>query len=193
MDEVADRYVRRVETFARAAATVPDTGWGAPTPCGDWTVRDLVAHVAEMNLIHFGRVGVTPRPVPSLAEDPSGAWHAIREQVQAALADVDVAGARVGGRLGDWTYTQVVDRAIGMELVVHQWDLARALGWRARIDPADVDHLWHTIELVGEEEVRFGFGPAVPPPDDADAQARLLAYLGRHDDGRRGAPLRGAA
>ncbi|SCG43703.1 TIGR03086 family metal-binding protein [Micromonospora coxensis] len=184
MDEVADRYLRRSDVFARTVASVPEDGWDGPTPCGDWTVRDLVAHVAEMNTVHLGRAGAPRRAVPPVAEDPLGAWRAIREQVLAALADPAVAGARVGGRLGDWTYAEVIDRAIGMELVVHHWDLARALGRRARIDPTDIDHLWRTVELVGEEEVRFGFGPAVPPPADADGQARLLAHLGRHDDGR---------
>ncbi|PZF92052.1 TIGR03086 family metal-binding protein [Micromonospora deserti] len=184
MDDIADRYLRRSDAFARTVAAVPATAWGDPTPCGEWTVRDLVAHVVEMNGVHLGRAGARTRSGPPVADDPLGAFRSIRDQVRDALADSAVAGARVGGRLGDWTYAEVIDRAIGMELVVHHWDLARALGRRARIDLADVDHLWRTVELVGEDEVRFGFGPAVPPPPGADEQARLLAHLGRHDDGR---------
>ncbi|WP_165521866.1 TIGR03086 family metal-binding protein [Micromonospora zingiberis] len=184
MDEVVQRYLRRSDTFARTVATVPETGWDAPTPCGDWTVRDLAAHVAEMNTIHLGRVDTSAPAVPSVTGDPLAAWQSIQREVCRGLTDPAIASVPVGGRLGDWTYAEIIDRAVGVELVVHHWDLARALGWRARIDPADVAHLWQTIELVGEEEVRFGFGPAVPAPTDADEQARLLAYLGRYDDGR---------
>lgn len=48
-----------------------------------------------------------------------------------------------------------------------------------RIDPADLTHLWKVIDLVGEEAIRYGFGPALQPPPNADEQTRLLAHLGR--------------
>ena len=38
-------YHRTVECWADRVNAVADDQWDAPTPCRDWTVRDLVNHV----------------------------------------------------------------------------------------------------------------------------------------------------
>ncbi|HMQ25825.1 MAG TPA: maleylpyruvate isomerase N-terminal domain-containing protein [Acidimicrobiales bacterium] len=47
MSEIADRYRRLADAFTAKVAAVPDDGWDVPTPCEDWTARDLVGHVVE--------------------------------------------------------------------------------------------------------------------------------------------------
>lgn len=177
---VADRYRRLSATFASRIERVPPDLWGAPTPCTDWSVRDLVAHVVEMHEVHLSRVGRTVRPGPSVQEDPLGAFLSIRDQVQADLEDPVRARATFAGRFGRLTFAQVIDRAVCLDLAVHGWDLARATGQDDRIDPTDLPHFWEVIELTGEEALRFGFGPALQPPPGADEQTRLLAHLGRN-------------
>lgn len=47
MTEISNRYRRLSGAFAERIAAVPDDAWDAPTPCADWTVRDLVGHVIQ--------------------------------------------------------------------------------------------------------------------------------------------------
>lgn len=178
-ETAAARFRRLSAAFAAKLREVPPDGWDAPTPCAGWNVRDLVAHLVAMAEVHLTRVGRHPRPGPDVADDPLGAFLDIHDQVQADLDDPVRAAATFDGRFGRWTFTEAIDRAVSLDLVVHGWDLARATGQDERIDPADIAHVWAVVDLVGEEALRFGFGPAVEPPPDADEQARLLAHLGR--------------
>ncbi|MCA1691443.1 MAG: maleylpyruvate isomerase N-terminal domain-containing protein, partial [Actinobacteria bacterium] len=45
MSEVSERYRRLADAFAARLAAVPEDKWSSPSPCEDWTIRDLVAHV----------------------------------------------------------------------------------------------------------------------------------------------------
>ena len=48
--DVNSIYHRSVEYFADGVNEVKDDQWGDPTPCSDWTVRDLANHVTSENL-----------------------------------------------------------------------------------------------------------------------------------------------
>jgi uncharacterized protein (TIGR03086 family) len=178
-ETVPERFRRLAAAFATKLRAVPPDGWDAPTPCAGWNVRDLVAHTVAMADVHLRRVGRQPRPGPDVAEDPLGAFLSIHDQIQTDLDDPVRAQATFDGRFGRWTFAEVIDRAVCLDLVVHGWDLARATGQDDRIDPADIAHVWHVVDLVGEAALRFGFAPAVAPPPGADEQALLLAHLGR--------------
>jgi uncharacterized protein (TIGR03086 family) len=73
-----------------------------------------------------------------------------------------------------------VGRWICIDLVVHGWDLARATGQNERIDPAEARRVYEALAPM--DEMMRGpqaFGPKLEPPDGADEQARVLAFLGR--------------
>ena len=57
MSEVSERYRRLSDAFATKVAAVPADKWDAPTPCGDWTTRDLVRHVVDTQGLFLGLVG----------------------------------------------------------------------------------------------------------------------------------------
>lgn len=57
MSQESDRYRRLSDAFAAKVAGVPQNGWDAPTPCTDWSVRDLVRHVSQTPGLFFGLVG----------------------------------------------------------------------------------------------------------------------------------------
>ena len=48
--DVNTLYHRSVEFFADRVNAVKDDQWGDPTPCSEWTVRDLVNHMTYENL-----------------------------------------------------------------------------------------------------------------------------------------------
>ncbi len=174
----ADRY-----RVLAAAFTVKMDGageWDAPTPCTDWSVRDLIGHVVAMHEVHLLQVDRRPLARPDVDRDPHGAFAVIRDQVQADLGDPLRADQSYTGRFGRWTFAEGIDRSICTELVVHGWDLARATGQDDRIDPAEIARVRAALTLVGDDVVRgMMAGPEVEAGPDADEQTRLLAYLGR--------------
>jgi uncharacterized protein (TIGR03086 family) len=73
-----------VEQLARALAAVGhlidgihDDQWSAPTPCTDWTVRELITHLVGMNKVMVALLNdqVPPkRGADPLGADPAGAY-----------------------------------------------------------------------------------------------------------------------
>jgi uncharacterized protein (TIGR03086 family) len=66
------------------------------------------------------------------------------------------------------------------DLVIHGWDLARAIGEDEAIDPELLDAVYPYYEpIVAILKQTGAFGPVVEPPPGADRQTVLLAMLGR--------------
>jgi uncharacterized protein (TIGR03086 family) len=180
MSEVSERYGRLAGAFTAKVAAVPPDAWDRPSPCEGWTARDVVHHVVSTEGMFLGFVGRSPGEVPSVDDDPLGAWSAVRASVQGDLEDPERAGAQFDGFSGRSTFEAAVDRFLCFDLVVHGWDLARSVGLDERIDPAEVARVRQHAEEMGDAlRSPKAFGPAVEPPSGADDQARLLAFLGR--------------
>jgi uncharacterized protein (TIGR03086 family) len=180
MTEVSERYARLGDAFAAKIAAVPADQWSSPSPCENWTARDIVDHVVMTQGMFLGFVGRSFGDIPSVADDPLGAFDAARAVVQHDLEDPACAGAEFEGGMGKMTFETGVDRFLNFDLVVHGWDLARATGLDERIDPADVERLRVAAEGFGDAmRGPKAFGPAVEPPAGADEQQRVLAFLGR--------------
>jgi uncharacterized protein (TIGR03086 family) len=68
------------------------------------------------------------------------------------------------------------------DLLVHQWDLARAIGADETLDPQLVDEVWAgvapLIPMMANSGV-FGTGPSGSLDDEATPQQRLLDAMGR--------------
>ncbi len=181
MTEIADRYDTLAGAMQARIAAVPEDRWASPAPCEGWTARDVVQHLVDTPAIFFGMIDEpAPSGGPSVDDDPVGAFQHVRSAVLAALADPAVAERGYDGMLGSSTFEKGVDRFLCADLVVHAWDLARATGQDERLDPAEVDRLYEAM-LPMDEHMRApgAFGPKVEPPPDADAQTRLLCFLGR--------------
>ena len=85
--------------------------------------------------------------------------------------------------MGAMELAAMVDRIYTTDVFMHTWDLARATGQDDRLDPAVAGPLVEGMEQM-EEVLRSSgqFGARVPVPDDADAQTRLLGFIGRDPD-----------
>lgn len=180
MSDISERYERLAAAFADYVAHVPDGRWSSPSPCADWTARDVVGHVVDIQRMPFAQVGRELGELPDVDDDPLAAWNAARHAVQTELEDPERARAEYAGYFGPTTFEQTVDDFICFDLLVHRWDLARATGLDERLEPDEVRRV-HERALSFGEALRGPnvCGPAVEPPPGADEQARLLAYLGR--------------
>jgi len=180
MTEISERYHRLSDAFAAKIAEVPADRWDAPTPCPEWTVRNLVGHVVSTQGMILGLADRSIGDLPSVDDDPLGAFNAARGVVQRDLEDPQVATIEFEGQWGKRSLEQAVDRFLNTDLVVHGWDLAHAAGLDERIAPDDMERVRTAAESFGEAmRSPRAFGPEVEAPAGADEQTRLLAFLGR--------------
>ncbi|GAA2981185.1 TIGR03086 family metal-binding protein [Actinokineospora diospyrosa] len=174
---------RARDVFDRAAHRVTD--WTAPTPCADWSTRDLVNHlVSEQLWVPHLVGGETVEQVGDrydgdlLGADPLDAWTAASAVSRLAWdgvpdeLPVHLSHATVPAREYRWQMT--------LDLAVHGWDLATATGH----DPGIGDDLAQALHAEFADQVADWveagiFAPPVPVPDAAGPLARLVALLGR--------------
>ena len=180
MTEVSERYRRLGDAFAAKIAAVPADRWASPSPCTEWTARDIVRHVITTQGLFLGFVNRELGDIPSVDDDPAAAWDAARAVVVADLEDPERAAAEFQGFQGTSTFEAGVDRFLNFDLVVHGWDLARAAGLDERIDPDDLARVKGAAEAFGPAmRGPQAFGPELEPPAGADEQTKVLAFLGR--------------
>jgi hypothetical protein len=67
-----------------------------------------------------------------------------------------------------------------MDVLVHTWDLARAVGADERLDEGSVRHAYEVLKpmdaVIRQPNV---FGPKLESPPGADLQTEFLYFLGR--------------
>lgn len=181
MSPQSDRFRRIAADFTRVVVAVPPTAWDAPAPPEGWRARDVVGHLVEwFSGLFLDSWGVERPTFPSIEDDPAGAWAVLRDTVQAGLDDPEVAGVEREILPGTMTFAAAVDQLGTSDVLMHQWDLARATGGDERLDADEVHALLVGMEPLDEVLRQSGhYGPRVAVPDDADEQTRLIAFIGR--------------
>jgi uncharacterized protein (TIGR03086 family) len=182
MSEISDRYRRVAGQFTQRVTSVPDGAWDNPAPCDGWVARDIIGHLVDwLPGFFFGTWGIEAPPIPSVDNDPVGAWTVVNDAIQSALDDPEIAGLVRDTRMGPWTFEQTIDTICTGDILVHTWDLARATGLDESLDPVEVHRFVEGMEPIDEAIRQSGhYGPRVEVPDDADEQTRLIAFVGRH-------------
>jgi uncharacterized protein (TIGR03086 family) len=186
------------ETTVRASVGVvqrlSDADLDRPTPCSQWHLGDLLAH---MTVQHLGFAAAAaghgadpglwrPRPSP---EDPAGAYARAAGKVLAAFAPDDVLDREFALPEVGTAHTVPGRMAIGfhfVDYVVHGWDVARSVGVAWQLPDEVLRAALLIAEAVPDDGTRLAegaaFGPRHPEPDDDDLLGRILALLGRAPD-----------
>ncbi len=180
-ETAAGRYQIRADAFERKVVAVRPEQWGAQSPCAEWTARDVVGHIVVMHGVVLRPLGRELSPAPSLEDDPLGAFRAARADVEAVLLDPALAATEHDWFTGRMRLEDTIDQVPSVDMVWHGWDLARATGQDNTIDPVEVENAGQGIGQFDDSVLRQPgvLGPALDPPPDADAQTRLLAFMGR--------------
>ncbi|PYE20740.1 uncharacterized protein (TIGR03086 family) [Williamsia limnetica] len=185
--EVLARYSRRAGRFADVISGAAPGRWSAPSPCADWNAADVVQHAVDMHAAMFASTPTGLTPAPAASEDPLGAFNSARADIERALRDPAVVGLAVQTPMGPSTFAAHVDTVASADLVIHTWDLARALGLDYSIDPDELEDQWQGAQQIPDimrQPGAFGpgivvFGPVVEVSADAPRQDRILGLLGR--------------
>ena len=187
MDNVAALPIAAAR-FETVAALVTAADLDRPTPCDGWTVRGLLGHVIGGNLAAAALLGGASREeavaILSTVAADADAIAAVRESNAAQAEAFAAPGAletTVHHPAMDMPGAQLLGFRVG-DLLVHSWDLARAIGADETLDPEVVAVVATNIEpmrpFIGQIGM-FGEGPSDALDDSADAQTRLLDLMGR--------------
>ena len=183
MDAVS-LHQRAVEHWAVRVAAVRDDQWDDPTPCAEWSVRDLVNHVVAEELWTVPLLrGSTIQEVGSkfdgdvLGEDPSGRARSAADEAVAAADAVVPGGGRVQLSYGEEDMGEYI-RQLSADHLIHGWDLAAATGGDTSMDPELVAEVGAWFDQREAMYRRAGaVGPRYTGADDP--QSDLLARFGR--------------
>lgn len=85
----ADRYRKLTAVMADRVAAVDGSGWSQPSPCAEWTARDVLGHVIEVHSWPLRATGMPVDDIPSHTEQPVAAWEAVSSRLAALLDDPD--------------------------------------------------------------------------------------------------------
>ncbi len=186
MSENLRNYVKAVYSFEHVLKSAKDTVYRRKAPCPGWTGEDVYVHaMGNLKMIHaFATTGHGPKSSPKLGKDPVRAWEKLRDQTLEALDQPGVLQGTAHEPFGPDFGSVPVDGLVGFmaaELAVHVWDMARTARVDERLDPALVRFTNATWRSLGEEVLRMEnmFGPRIPSERTADAQTKLLNFLGR--------------
>jgi uncharacterized protein (TIGR03086 family) len=171
---------------ADVLADVADEHLALPTPCEKMRVDELVAHVGGLASAFtaaarkdFGPLTDTP---PTDGAQLEAGWRTGYPQRLAALAaawqhpDAWQGMTRAGGV----DLPGEVGGSVALaEVVIHGWDVARAIGRSYDSDPATVAACLAHLAQFDASGTDGMFGPAVPIPDGASDLDRVIALSGR--------------
>jgi uncharacterized protein (TIGR03086 family) len=189
--ELDRRAVLESVRILRAAGPID---WQLPTPCRDWTLRQLVGHLAAQ---HRGFAVAARGESSDLAAwqpvlvggDPLRAYHESATAVLRAFAEPGVLEREF--LLPEITVERTFPGSVAvgfhlLDYVVHCWDLARTLGVPSDLPPQCTEAALAVARLVPDDEHRRApgaqFGPGLTPAPGAGTSDLLLAATGRSPD-----------
>jgi uncharacterized protein (TIGR03086 family) len=157
----------------------------APTPCASWDVRALINHF--VGTPRWWAAVISGQEAAADADYAAGDFVAAYEEstriAVAAFAADGVLDKTVRLPFGEFSGTVLRDLA-AMEQFTHGWDLSRAIGYSAGLEPELAAGLLAKARLVITDAYRGPdgealFGSAIAAKDGAGPADQLAAFLGR--------------
>jgi len=186
--DLPTEHQRALAATRVVVAGIGDDQWSLPTPCSEWNVRELVNHIVTGNFwaAELGS-GKTIAEVgdrldgDTVGTDPAASYRASAEAAADAFNAPGAMDAPCAVSYGPVPGSVYCGHRI-LDVTIHGWDLAKATGQDATIDPELVDAIAAIIAPQIDMLAGSGmFGTTVGIAADADPQTRLLSQLGRHD------------
>jgi uncharacterized protein (TIGR03086 family) len=178
--DLLDRLLR---TTRELVAQVPSDAQDRPTPCADFDLGTLVAHLIGWQQVFAARLRGTPapivdgsptyRPCDDLKADLSQSSKAL---LAALASESDEVELPYRGR----TSVDVLVAELIAETALHSWDIATALDLGLELDAPTLAAAHEGLTLLlGEPFSNQGFRPTVVTPDAPANLGTLLRRSGR--------------
>jgi uncharacterized protein (TIGR03086 family) len=153
------------------AVHAADGQWDRRSPCDAWDARGVLEHVIGFHDVLLLRpLGLKPNRPP---DDPQVRWQLTYHSVVQALEPGTATGLDADNLLPKLT----------RDVLVHTWDLARAVCADDRLDPRWCELCYAGLpadpQALSASGMSGMFKAAVAVPGDSDMQAKLLARMGR--------------
>ncbi len=175
-------YTKTVYGFDHVMKLVPAKALTRQSPCADWKGADVIGHaLGGMKAVHNAAAkGVMPTTWPKVGDDPLAAWSKLRDQVLEALDHPNVLDKVAETFFGPMPIDAFI-QFMGADLLIHTWDLARTAKVDERLEPALCKSTLASWKTFPDSMLRSPsvFGPAIKPEKGADAQKKLLNFVGR--------------
>ena len=144
-----------------------DSGPDAPTLCGDWTVRDLMAHLVVRENSPLS-VGIVVPPLSSITE---------KETERVAKKPFEKLVGKVRKPRNPLALPGIDAAVNTAEYFVHHEDVRRAAdGWEPRtLEPDEQDALWRVARVSGKGLIRPAGVPVLIRRTDTGTQTNLRA------------------
>ena len=166
-DDAAELHLAVCRRFG-AAVVAADGKWERRTPCAEWDARGVLEHVIGFHDVLLLRpLGLKPeRP----RDDPEARWQLTYDALASTFAS---------GRVAQLPAYRLMPN-LSRDVLVHAWDLARAVGADDRLDPEWCELFYAGLPADPQALIDSGmFSSPVEVNDEGDLQSRLLARLGR--------------
>jgi uncharacterized protein (TIGR03086 family) len=173
---------RAISYALGSLAAVTPSALDRPTPCPEWDLHDLLAHLydsmASLQEAVDGRISPTPA---CLSRD---VIPQVRDRAVGLLGSWASAGGGPVAILSESMTAPLVAGAGAIEVTIHGWDVSRACGVLRPIPDELASELLDLSDvLVTSRDRPERFAWPLPAVAGASAGERLLAFLGRSASG----------
>jgi uncharacterized protein (TIGR03086 family) len=182
---------RAIEECDKRLVLIGPSDWDLPTPCDEWNVRDLVYHIAFGSFFYAGlatgaKFGDLLKGLPWREDfDADPVAHCRQEATRIATVFRAPGGMTY---VPDWplrpesTGAEMIDFRT-LDLVVHTWDLSRAIGVDETLPTALAEYglLCATPDWTDKQRAAGGWRDETTSPIPANEPPlwRLLRITGR--------------
>jgi uncharacterized protein (TIGR03086 family) len=181
MNATSAQYAEADRRLTDVLAAVPAERWSSPSPCDEWSARDVVWHLIETQRDLLTARDIDLGEPPDKDGDPAAAWREHGGRVGTVLSDDTVPATEFDGYFGPTTVGATLEQFYIWDMLVHRWDIARAAGVEAGLSDVELDRIDQGADSFGDGLYMEGIcRPGVEAPPDATRAARVLARLGRN-------------
>jgi uncharacterized protein (TIGR03086 family) len=186
MADLPDLHEKALTATRAVVANVASDQWSAPTPCGDWDVREVVNHIVGGNwwvapLLSGHTIADVGDRLDGdvLGDDPLAAYDQSAGEADAVFHRPDAMAAPANVSYGP-VPGEVYCGHRFLDVLIHGWDVAKATGQHTDLPDELVEGAWEVVRPQLDLLKASGmFGTEMAVPDDAASQVKLLAVLGR--------------